>query len=77
MREEYGWEKNGGSGTVDFTLDPDKLTLALPVKSDINPVAAWKGIDTDFYGKPVSGDRLPGPFPDLLSGPATRNLDPR
>jgi hypothetical protein len=77
MREEYGWEKNGGSGTVDFTLDPDKLTLALPVKSDIKPVAAWKGIDTDFYGKPVSGDRLPGPFPDLLSGPATRNLDPR
>jgi len=58
-------------------LDRDLLTLSLTVRSPIKPVTAWKSIDTDFYGKPVAGDRLPGPFPDLLTGQATRAIDPR
>jgi len=27
--------------------------------------------------RPQQGDRLPGPFPDLVTGPATRAIDPR
>ena len=76
-REQRGWDKNGAEGQITASLDPDKLTLSLTVKSDIKPLPAWKSIDTDFYGKPVAGDRLPGPFPDLLTGPATRSIDPR
>ena len=76
-REQHNWDMKGAEGKITVTLDPDKLTLSLAVESDVKPVPAWKGIGTDFYGKPVSGDRLPGPFPDLLTGPATRNIDPR
>ena len=76
-REQHNWDMNGAEGKITVTLDPDKLTLALAVESDVKPVPAWKGINTDFYGKPVSGDRLPGPFPDLLTGPAIRTIDPR
>ncbi len=76
-REQHGWDKNGAEGQITASLDPDKLTLSLTVQSAIKPVTAWKSIDTDFYGKPVAGDRLPGPVPDLLTGPATRAIDPR
>lgn len=76
-RDAHGWDKSGATGGIEASLDPDKLTLALTVKSSVAPVAAWKGIDTDFFGKPVSGERLPGPFADLLTGPATRPVDPR
>lgn len=76
-REQHGWDKSGAEGQITASLDPDKLTLSLTVQSEIKPVTAWKSIDTDFYGKPVAGDRLPGPFPDLLTGPATRAIDPR
>jgi len=76
-REEHGWDKNGAEGQITAILDPDKLTLQLKVESEIKPVAAWKSIDSDFYGKTIAGDRLPGPFPDLLNGPASRSIDPR
>jgi hypothetical protein len=77
LREEYGWEKNGAMGAIDARLDADKLTLTLAVKSEIKPLPAWKGIDSDFYGKPVAGERLPGPFADLVTNSAARNIDPR
>jgi parallel beta-helix repeat protein len=77
MREEYGWEKNGAGGTIDATLDPDKLTLTLSVKSEIKPLPAWKSIDADFFGHAVTGDRLPGPFTDLLTNAGARSIDPR
>jgi hypothetical protein len=67
----------GAEGRITAALDPDKLTLSLTVQSEIKPVTAWKSIDTDFYGKPVASNRLPGPFPDLLTGPATRAIEPR
>ncbi len=76
-REQHNWDTSGAMGQINVTLDPDKLELALEVKSDIKPLPAWKKIDTDFFGKQVSGDRLPGPFADLLTGPATRKVDPR
>ena len=76
-RDQRGWDMHGAEGKVTATLDPDKLTLSLAVESDIKPLAAWKSIDTDFYGKPATGDRLPGPFPDLITGPAIRSIDPR
>jgi parallel beta-helix repeat protein len=77
LREEYGWEKNGAMGAIKASLDPDKLTLTLGVKSEIKPLPAWKAIDADFYGKPVAGERLPGPFADLLSNSGERSIDPR
>ena len=77
MREEYGWEKNGALGTIDATLDPDQLTLTLAVKSEVKPLPAWKSIDADFFGHAVTGDRLPGPFADLLTNAGSRSIDPR
>jgi hypothetical protein len=76
-REQHNWDQHGAEGQIAASLDADKLSLSLSVKSDIKPVAPWKSIDVDFFGKAVSGDRLPGPFPDLLTGPAERSADPR
>ena len=77
LREEYGWEKNGVMADVDAALDPDKLQLTLTVKGDIKSAPAFKSIDSDFYGKPVGGDRLAGPFADLLTATGSRSIDPR
>jgi len=76
-REEHGWDSKGVEGRITALLDPDKLTLQLTVESEIKPVAPWKGINTDFFGRQISGDRLPGPFADLLRGATTRSVDPR
>lgn len=76
-REEHGWDKHGAEGQITAVLDPDKLTLKLKIDGAFEPVAAWKAIDTDFFGKQMMGDRLPGPFADVRNGPAERSIDPR
>jgi hypothetical protein len=76
-REEHGWDKNGALAAITATMDPDKLELTLSVKGDVKRAPAFKGIDTDFFGHPVTGDRMPGPFVELGSGSATRSIDPR
>jgi hypothetical protein len=76
-REEYGWDKNGALAAITATIDPDKLELTLSVKGDVKRQPAYKGIDADFFGHPVSGDRLPGPFADLPADSTTRSIDPR
>jgi len=76
-RDEHGWDRNGALAEIDATLDPDKLELTLKVKSEAKPLPDYKGIDTDFFGHAISGDRLPGPFADLLSETGTRPIDPR
>jgi len=76
-RDEYGWDRNGAMADVTAVLDPDKLEMNLAVKGDFKPAAAYKGIDTDYFGRPVTGDRMPGPFADLGTEPGTRSIDPR
>ncbi|HEV2279736.1 MAG TPA: right-handed parallel beta-helix repeat-containing protein [Acidobacteriaceae bacterium] len=75
-REQRGWDKNGAMAQITADLDPDKLELTMSVKGDVKPAAAFKGIDSDFFGHIISGERMPGPFKDLLSTGA-RNVDPR
>jgi hypothetical protein len=58
-------------------MDPDKLELTLSVKGDVQRTPVFKGIDTDFFGHPVTGDRMPGPFADLATETGTRSIDPR
>ena len=76
-REEHGWDMNGAMADITALLDPDKLELNLVVKGDLKPAAAYKGIDADFFGHPVAGDRMPGPFANLLNETGTRSIDPR
>ena len=76
-REEHGWDMHGTMADVTAVLDPDKLELTLGVKGDVKAAAPFKGIDLDFFGKPVSGDRLPGPFADILTASGMRSIDPR
>jgi hypothetical protein len=76
-REEYGWDKNGGLAPITATMDADKLELTLSVKGDVKRTPVYKGINTDFFGHSVSGDRLPGPFADIGSETGTRSIDPR
>jgi hypothetical protein len=58
-------------------MDPDKLELTLSVKGDVKRAPAYKGIDTDFFGHALTGDRMPGPFVDLGAEPTTRSINPR
>jgi hypothetical protein len=76
-REEHGWDMNGALAAITATIDPDKLELTLSVKGDVKRIPVYKGIDTDFFGHPVTGDRMPGPFADLATEPATQSIDPR
>ncbi len=76
-REEHGWDKNGIMADITAVLDPDKLELTMTVKGDLKRAAAYKGIDADFFGRPVNGDRMPGPFADLSTETQTRSVDPR
>jgi hypothetical protein len=76
-REQHGWDKDGTMAEISADLDPDKLTLTLTVKGEVKPAGAYKRIDTDYFGNTISGDRLPGPFADLTTMTAPRNIDPR
>lgn len=74
-REQRGWDKNGAMADITFNLDPDAITLTLSVNGDVKPAAAYKGIVSDFFGHSISGDRMPGPFEDTITG--VRKIDPR
>ena len=76
-REEYSWDKNGAMAQISTTLDPDKLTLTMTVKGDVKSLPAFKGINSDFFGHAVEGDRVAGPFPDMMTHTAVRSIDPR
>jgi hypothetical protein len=76
-RDQHGWDKNGAMATITATLDPDKLQLDLAVETEAQPLSAYKGIDTDFYGHSVTGPRMPGPFADLATATGPRSIDPR
>ena len=66
-RDEYGWDKNGGLAPIMATMDVDKLELTLSVTGDVKRNPVYKGIDTDFFGHPINGDRLPGPFAEFAT----------
>ncbi len=57
-----------------FSESPAKLRA---LRSGPEAAPAYKGIDTDFFGKPISGDRIAGPFADLLTTIGGRKIDPR
>ena len=76
-RVVLGWDLNGALAAITAMMDPDKLELTLAVKGDIKRIPVFKGIDTDFFGHPIAGDRMPGPFADLGAKPTTRSIDPR
>jgi hypothetical protein len=76
-REEHGWDTKGTMADISADLDPDKLTLTLSVKGDIKPAAPYKGIDSDYFGNAIAGDRSPGPFTDLTTLTGVRKVDPR
>ena len=76
-REEHGWDKNGVLAQISADLDVDKLELTLSLKGDVKALPVYKGIDIDFFGHAVSGDRVPGPFTDLLMVTGARSVDPR
>lgn len=76
-REQRGWDEHGATAEIDADLDPDRLELTFAAKGEVKPAPIYKGIDTDFFGKPVSGDRGPGPFGELMTQASPRRVDPR
>ncbi|HVT72401.1 MAG TPA: right-handed parallel beta-helix repeat-containing protein [Lacunisphaera sp.] len=76
-REQHGWDKHGAMADITAELDPDKLQLTIAVKGEVKALPIFNGIDSDYYGKAVTGDRVAGPFADLLIHPGARNIDPR
>jgi len=76
-REQRGWDMNGTMAQIAASLDPDTLQLTFTVKGDVKPLPQFKGIDSDFFGKPVSGDRVAGPFADMMTLTGPLHVDPR
>jgi hypothetical protein len=67
----------GRTAEVMAKVDPDALRTEVTVKGDVKPLPVYAGIDVDFYGHPVSGDRVPGPFTDVMTRSGERAIDPR
>ena len=76
-REQRGWDMNGTMAQITASLDPDTLELTMTVKGDVKPLPQFKGIDSDFFGKPVNGDRVAGPFADMMTHTGPLHVDPR
>ena len=78
-RDYHGWEKNGRAGTVQATLDPDKLVLTFSIEGDIPKVKTFNAtsIMTDFFGTPTGDARVPGAFADLSQPFTAKSIDPR
>jgi parallel beta-helix repeat protein len=76
-REQHNWDMNGATANIAATLDPDTLELTTSVKGDVKALPAYKEIDTDFFGKTIAGDRVAGPFADMMTVSAARKVDPR
>jgi hypothetical protein len=83
--EKYGFSNRGGqlviaaSRASSFQYPLDFITMSAP-RPEYNCgclTAAYKGIDTDYFCRPVTGDRMPGPFADLGTETGTRSIDPR
>ncbi|HUV68022.1 MAG TPA: right-handed parallel beta-helix repeat-containing protein [Terracidiphilus sp.] len=74
-REQRGWDMHGSLAQIDAVLNPDTLELTMSVKGDVKPAAPYKGMDVNFFGKTLKGDRMPGPFGDVLT--MTGSVDPR
>ena len=49
---------NGALATITAVMDPDKLELTLSMEGDVKRAPVYKGIDTDFFGRPITGDRI-------------------
>ena len=77
-REQHGWDLNGAMADITAKLDPDTLELTLTVDGEeVKPLPAFNGIDSDFFGHPVPGDRVAGPLTDMLTATGPRSIDPR
>jgi Right handed beta helix region len=78
-RDYHGWEKNGRTGSMQATLDPDKLVLTLSVNGDIPKTKTFNGVSitSDFFGTRTGDPRLPGAFADLSQPFKARSIDPR
>ena len=76
-REQRQWDEHGATAEIDAELDADKLELTFAAKGDVKAGPVFKEIDTDLFGKTLSGDRGPGPFSDLMTLTGVRKVDPR
>jgi hypothetical protein len=78
-RDYYGWEKNGRTGSLQFSLDPDTLQMTFSMSGGVPKVPAFNGasITSDFFGVRTSETRAPGAFADLSQPFAAKSIDPR
>ena len=83
-------DENGGYAAFKLTIDDEALTMTLRTDrkrclwdkretvgySSMRKVASDKEVTTDYFGNPVEGDRMPGPF-DITQDDVTISIDPR
>ena len=70
-----GGTKHGPLVRVRAEVDGDRLTLRLPEGGDVvGDVELGDRVTTDFYGRPVEGRLVDGPWAEALSGFVGRSL---
>ena len=85
----HGFDRTGVEGDFEIDVDTERLILTVhrgkserPIFMDeLDPaklpkVAADERIGIDFFGNPVKGERIAGPFAELYDG-MTVSIDPR
>ncbi len=76
-RDQYGWDKTGVMADLEVVLDIDKLELTVASKGKLPELDQFQGVDTDLFGRAVTGKRAPGPLNDVQGGFKARKIDPR
>jgi len=73
--QSHGWDRNRSVSSANFDLDANSLELKMNDAASLQKVSVFNRIETDFFGRPATDSRYPGPFSDFdrLNGP----IDPR
>ena len=89
-RRFEGFDLNGGYAAFQITVDEENLIMqispaASSMRSDIPETSGYTSmrrqipdnkVHIDYFGNPVEGNRLPGPF-ELTSNEISISIDPR
>lgn len=76
-QEFCGFDVTGCTCDVEIDINSDDLTMEILFKKALPEVKMDEKCLTDYFGVPVSGHRIAGPFARLTGGRVRLNIDPR
>jgi hypothetical protein len=73
----FGFDKQGASADMNFSVDLDSLTMTYSVTGKIPEIETGKHFQRDLLGQTGGKRRYAGPINKLAEEAATLKIDPR